>query len=139
MEIKICKLCKINSLDRKNRNKFGMCRICVNKIMKLGNKNPQWKGNKVKYRSLHQWIVNNYGKANKCSNHDCKIKKPKKFHWANISGKYRREITDYRPLCASCHLKSHYKDGTHSRLSHLKRKRDKYGRFIGDTSKHKAR
>ena len=27
----------------------------------------------------------------------------RKLHWANISGKYKRSLDDWKALCASCH------------------------------------
>ena len=27
----------------------------------------------------------------------------KRYHWANISGEYKRDLTDYKRLCVSCH------------------------------------
>lgn len=43
------------------------------------------------------------GKANKCSNPECKIKNPKSYDWANISGKYKRDLNDFMMLCRNCH------------------------------------
>jgi len=48
------------------------------------------------------WIHKHYGKANHCENPNCKHKS-KIFEWANISGKYLREVSDYKQLCRSCH------------------------------------
>jgi hypothetical protein len=31
------------------------------------------------------------------------MEKPKRFDWANKSGKYMRDIADYIQLCPSCH------------------------------------
>lgn len=81
---------------------------------KLGNKN-RWKGNDATYGAKHVWIAKNYGRANMCMNYNCtyprknksrnRLLAPKKFHWANISGEYYREITDWIKLCPSCHSK----------------------------------
>jgi len=52
-------------------------------------------------RSAHHWIHFNYGSANKCEfnvNHNSK-----RYHWANISGKYQKVRTDWLMLCPSCH------------------------------------
>ena len=62
-----------------------------------------WKGNKAKYRAIHAWIRSNYGKADKCEGKTCKGI-CKNYQWANLSGKYRRDIKDYIMLCRSCHI-----------------------------------
>ena len=66
-----------------------------------GGKHYAWKGDNVKYRALHQWIENNLGTPSLCS--DCGSTTAKKFEWANISGKYRRDLSDWKRLCRSCH------------------------------------
>lgn len=68
----------------------------------LGRNNPRWKGDTVGYRALHTWVNTHYGKANRCTNPDCKgISRV--FEWANISGEYKRDISDWKMLCKSCH------------------------------------
>ena len=71
-------------------------------------KNPNWKGDKVKYRGLHRWINRKLGKAKKCE--FCGLKKlpegkKRYFEWANINGRYKRDIADWITLCVSCHRK----------------------------------
>lgn len=66
-----------------------------------------WKGTKNEYQAIHKWIRNHYGKANKCE--ECHTKNAWRYDWANISGKYLRERTDYRQLCRNCHKKTHRK------------------------------
>lgn len=70
------------------------------------------------YNRLHKWVQENLGKANKCENTKCvypkkrknneTLLKVKKYDWANISGKYKKELTDYKSLCRSCHMKMDY-------------------------------
>lgn len=81
----------------KNRRIFS--KISKTRINEL---NPMWKGDKVSYRGLHQWITNHYGKASKCEAISCNGKS-KKYEWANISGNYKRERNDFMELCKSCH------------------------------------
>lgn|SRR3990167_8259661 len=69
-----------------------------------GEKNQNWKGDKVKYRGLHIWVEEVLGKPKKCKN--CGTIEAKKFEWANISGKYFRDAGDWIRLCTSCHMKS---------------------------------
>ncbi len=51
-----------------------------------GEKNHWWKGDKVGYFALHNWIQ-------------------RKFEWANKSGEYKRDLTDWIRLCTPCHAK----------------------------------
>ncbi len=66
-----------------------------------GKDNHNWKGNKAGYHAIHLWIKRNYGKAKVC----IKCKSTENVEWANISGKYKRDILDYIQLCKACHCK----------------------------------
>lgn len=68
-----------------------------------GKNHYMWKGDKAGYFAKHAWIQNKYGKASKCEN--CGVVNEKRYHWSNIDHKYRRNIKDWRQLCASCHKK----------------------------------
>lgn len=78
-----------------------------------GDRHANWTGDKVSYEGIHGWIAWNFGKANKCENSECKYPRlnmrgklmlaPKKFHWANKTGKYLRDRSDWMMLCPSCH------------------------------------
>ena len=81
-----------------------------------GEKHGQWKGNKVGYKGLHEWIRTHKPKPLFCE--DCKKLPPKNL--ANLSGEYRRDINDFKWLCCKCHIK----------LDIESHKRDKFGRFI---------
>ena len=84
-----------------------------------GEKAPWYKGINASYSVKHQWIRRYYGKATKCENELCTYPKinqkqrgkrriliaPKRYEWANLSGNYKRDITDYIQLCPSCHRK----------------------------------
>lgn len=67
-----------------------------------GANHHNWKGDKVGYDALHDWIRRELGKAKICSNFSCK-KKSKIYEWANVSGKYLRKYSDFIQLCRSCH------------------------------------
>lgn len=67
----------------------------------VGERNGMWKKDKVGYAPLHQWVKRHYGKATYCSIDDSHT--GKRFEWSNISGAYKRDINDFRPLCVSCH------------------------------------
>ena len=88
---------------------------------KMGDRNPTWKGDKVKYAGLHLWIQRQLGKAAVCVNgHIASV-----YYWANISGKYKRDVNDFRQLCNSCNGK----EGWIGRKE-VKRYRDNLGRYI---------
>jgi hypothetical protein len=74
-----------------------------NLIRKKGKESPFWKGSKAKYRSLHVWLSNTFGKPNICE--ACKNAGlvGRQIHWANKDHKYRRVISDWLRLCAKCH------------------------------------
>lgn len=78
------------------------------KIRKEGN--IMWKGDDVGYKSLHEWISNNKPKPTWCE--ECFSRKP--YDSANISGKYKRDINDFKWLCRKCYMEE---DG---RLNNLK-------------------
>ena len=79
-------------------------------VRMFGKNNPQWKGNKVGYGALHDWIKSRKVKPKFCEL--CDTEPPQDL--ANISGKYKRDTNDFEWICRRCHMK---KDG---RFSHLK-------------------
>lgn len=66
-----------------------------------GSKAYNWKGENVSYIGLHLWVYRNLGKATYCFFN--KIHKAKRFHWANKSHQYKRDLNDWIPLCPRCH------------------------------------
>lgn len=77
--------------------------------LNIEEKSPNWKGEKVGYSGLHKW-VRKYKKIPK----KCQIcKKIKKLQASNISGLYKRDLSDWEYLCAKCHV---YKDKTYKNL-----------------------
>lgn len=72
-------------------------------ISHLANENnPMWKGEKVGYHALHGWVERNLGKPSMCE-HCKKEYTGKSIHWANKSGGYKRNTSDWLRLCAKCH------------------------------------
>lgn len=53
------------------------------------------------YRSTHNWVERQLGKPQECEN--CDDTDAKCFDWANISGNYKRDISDWARLCRACH------------------------------------
>jgi len=76
-------------------------------------KNGNWKGDDVGYNAIHSWLKREFGLANKCENPNCIypragsmgriLYQSKRFDWANLSGKYKRDRNDWKMLCCSCH------------------------------------
>ncbi len=62
--------------------------------------------NKTKYRDIHRWIESQKGKPHHCENCKRSDLSHRQYHWANISKKYKKELSDWMRLCAKCH--SHY-------------------------------
>lgn|SRR3990167_3980796 len=69
-----------------------------------GPKHYKWKGNKVGYDALHDWVNRYLGKAVKCE-YCGKKGMGRQIHWANKSHKYKRKLADWLSLCAKCHKK----------------------------------
>lgn len=67
-----------------------------------GEKGNNWKGEKAKYSSVHWWVRRTFGRPTKCER--CLRHFPTRLvHWANKSGRYARERTDWIRLCYWCH------------------------------------
>jgi hypothetical protein len=66
-----------------------------------GNNSVHWKDN-LSYSGVHAWIKRQFGQPNFCEN--CITMDAKMFDWANISGKYLRDISDWARLCRGCHI-----------------------------------
>lgn len=107
--VKICKQTAIPySTLRKMIIKAGIMRSRSEAV--TGEKNSQWKGNRVKYGALHDYIKWHLPATELCQS--CKKVKP--YDLANISQEYKRDLTDWEWLCRRCHMK---KDG---RMNNLK-------------------
>ena len=65
-----------------------------------GKNSPSWKGDKAGYDAIHKGIRKNKPKPKFCEYLDCK---QKPMNVANISGKYRRDIKDYKWVCVRHH------------------------------------
>lgn len=65
----------------------------------------RWKGANASYQAKHMWIYKNKGRPHYCEH--CKdVGLPhRNYHWANKSGKYKRDFGDWIRLCAKCHKK----------------------------------
>lgn len=68
-----------------------------------GDANMEWLADKVGNSGLHKWVARHLGKPNLCDH--CGTTTAKRFEWANKSGLYLRDLTDWLRLCTSCHRK----------------------------------
>jgi Zn-finger protein len=78
-------------------------------IAKRGDKNPMWRGNRVGYTAVHEWVSIRMTKPKICP--VCN-KKPV-YDLTNVSGKYKRDLSDWIWLCRRCHM---IKDGRMKKL-----------------------
>ncbi len=95
-------------------------------------RNGVWKGDSVGYNALHAWVKRHLVKPHFC--HDCN---QPALDLANISGQYKRDLSDWEWLCRKCHMT---KDGRLKALrktqfskgqqNWIGRKRDDSGRFM---------
>ena len=78
-------------------------------LVKQGSNHWNWQGGigkqKQGYRALHSWINRILGKPDTCSKCGLSGLGDRKIHWANKSGKYKREVSDWIRLCSKCHGK----------------------------------
>lgn len=66
-----------------------------------GRSNHNWKGNKVGYNALHEWVRGRLKVERKClrQNEACKGI----IELSNFSGKYKRDLSDWQYLCQKHH------------------------------------
>jgi hypothetical protein len=69
-------------------------------MKKRNEKHPNWKGDKVGYTGLHEWVRKRKIKPKFCEG--CGLNKPL-LDLANISKKYKRDVNDFKWLCKKCH------------------------------------
>ncbi len=83
-----------------------------------GPNNPNWSGDKVEYVGIHNWISRKLGKPDTCS--QCNKKGTgRNMNWANISGRYKRDIGDWIRMCPKCHRTYDFEKGTHKKLTKI--------------------
>jgi len=63
------------------------------------------------YIKVHRWVYKTLGKPTSCEHCDKTGLVKWQINWANLSGKYLYETTDWKRLCSSCHVKHDNKNG----------------------------
>jgi hypothetical protein len=101
--------CGKETIKRGSTLRFGTTRSCGcgiadNNRRRTGAKSPVWAGDRVSYTQLHAWVRNQLPKPESCRN----CYQPKPLDLANISGQYKRDLSDWEWLCRTCHMN---KDG----------------------------
>jgi hypothetical protein len=66
-------------------------------------RHPRWLGDDVGYSALHDWVAKHLGTPDVCTQCGKNNLTGRRIHWANISHEYKRDLTDWARLCASCH------------------------------------
>jgi hypothetical protein len=119
-----CETCgkpKWKSASRLKANPHTFCsRECYKPYLgkaHCGKKAYNWKGNEVSYAGIHNWLYRELGSPKTCW--FCGNTKAIKYDWANVSGRYKRELKDWVRLCRSCHQ---HMDGVPAKVS-IARKR----------------
>ena len=102
---------KIHGNSGKNNPMYGRKHspetIMKMRLIKLGENNPFWKGDKVGYNKLHGYVRRHFPKPELCE--DCKQVPP--YDLANITGVYNREFINWKYLCRHCHQVRDYQEG----------------------------
>lgn len=75
------------------------------RVYQSGENHHNWKGDNVGYFGVHSWVEKVAGKPQKCQ--QCGCTDAPKFHWHNINGQYRRDLSDWQRLCTKCHAHVH--------------------------------
>lgn len=70
----------------------------------IGKNNGMWKGDKVGYTALHDWVRSQNGKPQVCE-YCGKTNEENKIEWCNKNHTYKRKLDDYIAMCTSCHRK----------------------------------
>lgn len=91
------------SLKGKPKSEEHIAKIIIARKKQVGSKASNWKGDDVGYGGVHHWVYNQLGKSDECENCGNNTLSHRSYHWANISGKYLRDIGDWARLCVYCH------------------------------------
>ena len=76
-------------------------RASMEKAIVRGPDHPDWKGDNISYSTLHQWVNRALRKTGACT--VCGALRI--TQWANLSGHYRRDLSDFAEMCVPCHLR----------------------------------
>lgn len=77
--------------------------ISIARKNQIGELVGVWKGDKVSYSGLHHYVRKYLGTPSVCENCGANDLSRRSYHWSNISGEYKRELSDWARLCVTCH------------------------------------
>lgn len=104
----ICPVCGIEFCVKDHPERVR--KFCSKRCSKMSESNPMWKGDKVGYAGIHDWVKYHLQKPSACT---C-CGEIKRLDLANISNAYKRDLTDWEWLCRKCHMQ---KDGRLIRIN----------------------
>jgi hypothetical protein len=87
-----------------------------------GSNNINWKAENASYGAKHDWASRHWGKPQLCQHCSAENLGSRKHQWANISGKYKRDRSDWLRLCAKCHFKFDGREKYMNRKGYMKPK-----------------
>jgi hypothetical protein len=91
-----------------SENKVRRKKISNANKKRIGEKNNNWKGNKVRTTTFHWWVKKHKPKPKSCEF----CNKEKAYYLANIKNhKYTRNPKDYKWLCRKCHSHLDFPNG----------------------------
>lgn len=74
--------------------------------LKRGEYHHNWKGEGAGYGAIHEWVRLRLGTPRKCYN--CGTTQARKYEWASLKHKYKRDLNNWRRLCTKCHRNYDY-------------------------------
>lgn len=96
------KYCSIKCSGKVNLTKIKKGqRLSPSTEFQKGSVPSNWKGDSVGYKCLHDWVKSRLGRPTKCE--FCLTEEKRKYEWANKSGNYNRDLSDWLRLCTPCH------------------------------------
>ena len=104
------------------------CLAHEERIGRIGEKNPAWKGDKVGYGGVHGYVRKRKFKPEFCER--CGIRPP--LDLANKTGKYLRDLNDWEYLCRKCHMDG---DGRAKKASEFQKSRKLPQKFCKECGK----
>jgi hypothetical protein len=74
-------------------------------MQRTGARTHNWKGDAVGYCALHAWVARHKKKTGVCTDcgNEVGTARTTGTEWANVSGRYLRDLDDFIELCIPCH------------------------------------
>lgn len=70
-------------------------------IMRSTKQENSFSAMTMTYRALHKWVEKSLGTPSECES--CGATWQQRYEWANISGDYLEDTSDWARLCTLCH------------------------------------